>query len=123
MERNCPACSRNQADDRSLQLGRFLRERADRPSRKARAGGLDHLGHFLEENGQVLGPARQERDEPQDRGPDCGNDKDGEQGHDDDLARAPMHKPTVVARREQMHELVDQQSSEQRCQQMELQGT
>jgi hypothetical protein len=34
-------------------------------------------------------------------------------GHGDDLAGAAMHKGAGVAWREQMHELVDQQSSQQ----------
>src|SRR3954447_4227714 len=81
-----PSCSG------SLELGRFLRKGAERPGGKMGAGCLDHLGHLLEEDGKVLGPARQQGDKAQDACPDRDDDDGGEKGHSDDLAGAAMHE-------------------------------
>jgi hypothetical protein len=87
-----------------------------------RASCLDDLGHLLQENGQVLWSARQERDEAKNACCDGYNDDGGEQSDRDDLACAAPDESAGVAWGEDLNKLVDQQSSQQGREQTEPEG-
>jgi len=93
-----------------LELSWFIRKRAEGPSRQTGARCLDHLGHLLQQHGQVLRSAGQQGNEAQDGSPDGDDDDGSEKGHNDDLARVAADKGSIVTGRQHMHELIDQQS-------------
>jgi hypothetical protein len=87
-----------------------------------RASGLDDLSHLVQENGEVLWSARQERDEAKNACSDSYNNDRGEQSDCDDLTCAAPDEGAGVAWGEDMDELVDQQSSQQGREQTKPEG-